>query len=434
MDNIYASYGISEEIFRLSEQVMQDLAPTFAQIDQDTERRQLRVIQAMQEANLRESSLQGSTGYGSFDAGRDALEAAYASYFRTEAALVRMQFSSGTHVLATCLRGLLRPGQELLIVTSEVYDTLRPCLGLSSQNQGQDLGSLTDFGISHRQVDLSPEGDFDYAAIRAAISPRTSLIYVQKSLGYSERPCLLNRQIAHLVKFIKKDWPHIPIMVDNCYGEMVEDEEPTAYGVDICAGSLIKNLGAGLAESGGYVCGRQDLLDRVAAAMTAPGIGAEVGPSLGQNTKLIKGFYFAPHVVREALKSACHAAGLLAALGFAVFPQAQDPRGDIVQRIALGSPQALIKFCEQIQFASPVDASFAPVPAPMAGYDCDIIMASGSFVQGSSIELSCDGPLRPPYNAYLQGSLSFTNGRLAVMKAAQSLAEEGQLVREAQTR
>lgn len=421
MDNYYAPYGVSDEIFQLSEKVLQDLAPSFAKLDRATEKRQLRVIQALQEANLRESALQGSTGYGSYDAGRQALEEAYASYFRTEAALVRMQFSSGTHVLATCLRGLLRPGQEVLIVSSEVYDTLQATLDLSDQYKDQNLGSLGDFGISHKIVDLLPDGGFDYAGIEAALTPKTSLIYVQKSLGYSQRPCLLNRQIGELVKFIKDLRPDLPIMVDNCYGEMVEDEEVTAYGADVCAGSLIKNLGAGLAESGGYVCGRQDLIDRIAAAMTAPGIGAEVGPSLGQNTKLIKGFYMAPHVVREALKSAMHAAGLLAALGFAVFPDAQAERGDIVQRIALGDPQALINFCEQIQFASPVDASFAPVPSPMAGYDCDIIMASGSFVQGSSIELSCDGPLRPPYNAYLQGSLSFTNGRLAVMKAAQTL-------------
>lgn len=425
MENIYAPYGISDEIFQISEQVLADLAPTFAQLDQATEKRQLRVIKALQEANLRESSLQGSTGYGNYDAGRQALEEAYASYFRSEAALVRMQFSSGTHVLATCLRGLLRPGQEVLVVTSEVYDTLHATLGISDENKDRDLGSLRDFGISHRVVDLKPNGDFDYEAIKAALSPKTSLVYVQKSLGYTERPCLLNRQIGELVAFLKQERPGLPLMVDNCYGEMVEDEEPTAYGADICAGSLIKNLGAGVAESGGYVCGRKDLVDRVAAAMTAPGIGAEVGPSLGQNTKLIKGFYFAPHVVREALKSARHAAGLLSALGFEVFPGAKDERGDIVQRVALGSPEALIKFCEQIQFSSPVDASFAPVPSPMAGYDCDIIMASGSFVQGSSIELSCDGPLRPPYNAYLQGSLSFANGRLAVMKAAQSLVARG---------
>lgn len=422
MENIYKGYGVSDQIFQLSEEVLTELKPNFEALDLLTAKNQLRVIEALQKAGVRESAFGGSSGYGSYDAGRDALEDAYCSYFRCESALVRMQFSSGTHVLATCLRGILRPGDELLVVSSEVYDTLHETLGIGQEEE--DKVSLKDFGISHKIVNLTESGEFDLPTIKASINERTKMIYIQKSIGYSNRPCLLNRQIGELVKALRPEYPNLFFMVDNCYGEFVEEEEPTAYGVDLCAGSLIKNPGAGIAESGAYVCGTEKAVYLVAQMMTASGIGGEIGPTLNQNRNLIRGFYFGPQVVNAALKSAMHAAGLLQKMGYLVNPLPEDERGDIVQRLALGDREKLIAFCQEIQLASPVDSAFAPVPSPMAGYDCDIIMASGSFVQGSSIELSCDGPLRPPYNAYLQGALNFTNARLAVLRAAERIAQE----------
>ncbi len=419
--NYYREYGVSDDVFAQSEKVLYELRDLFQKLEEETERKHLRVLTALQKAQVREAALSGSTGYGYDDAGREALEKAFAEYFRTEAALVRIQFSSGTHVLATCLRGLLRPGDEFVVASSEVYDTLQATLGTDKAYADEDLGSLRDFGIRHTIVNLRDDGSFHWEKIREAINEKTKLVYVQKSLGYSERNTLLNKDIGDLTGQIKALRSDITVMVDNCYGEMVEMEEPTAYGVDICAGSLIKNPGAGIANSGAYVCGKKEAVKKVAAAMTAPGVGGEIGPSLGHTRDMMRGFYFSPMVVKEALKGAIHAAALLESYGYKVKPLAREARGDIVQRIVLGEPEKLIAFCEEVQFASPVDASFAPVPAPMPGYDCDIIMASGSFVQGSSIELSCDGPLRPPYNAFLQGGLHFAGSRLAVMRAVDRL-------------
>lgn len=419
--NIYKDYGVSDQVFQESEDALAALSEEFAAIDERAEICQLRVIKALQNAGFNEAYLAGSTGYGYGDLGRDALEEAFAEYFRCEKALVRVQFSSGTHVLANCLRGILRPGDHMVIASSEVYDTIKATLGLDRELAQADHGSLLDFGISHTTVDLTPESKFDYPAILTAIQDNTKVIYIQKSLGYSDRKTLLNADIAELTQRIKAHNPNLIIMVDNCYGEMVETEEPTAYGVDLCAGSLIKNLGAGIAESGAYVCGREDLVEKVAAMMTAPGVGMEIGPSLGYTRNLVRGFYFAPGVVSQALKGALHAAKLLENSGYKVSPGPFEARGDIVQKIALADSKKLIAFCEEIQFAAPIDSRFAPIPSPMPGYDCDIIMASGSFIQGSSIELSCDGPLRPPYNAFLQGGLSFTNSRLGVMRALERL-------------
>ncbi|MDO5016089.1 MAG: methionine gamma-lyase family protein [Eubacteriales bacterium] len=423
-ENIYAAYGVSGAVFEQSEQVLERLASAFQYIEEQAAIKQLRVIRALQKAGFDESALSGSTGYGMDDRGRTALEIAFAEYFRSEAALVRMQFSSGTQVLACCLRGLLRPGDHLLIASGLVYDTLKPTLGPPSGPEESSEDSLAAFGIKHSVVELTSESKLDTPAILAAVRPDTKVVYVQKSMGYSNRKTLYNQEIGDMICELKAKYPKLIVMVDNCYGEMAEVDEPTAYGADICAGSLIKNLGAGIADSGAYVCGKSYLVERVAAQMTAAGVGGEIGPSLGQTRNLVRGFYFAPRVVAEAIKGALHAAALMEHYGFVVSPGPEEVRADIVQRIELDAPEKLIAFCEEIQFASPIDSRFAPVPAPMPGYDCDIIMASGSFVQGSSIELSCDGPLRPPYNAFLQGGLSFVNSRLGVMRAAERLLSE----------
>ena len=423
-ENIFAAYGVSDAVFEQSELALERLGPLFQSIEEQASIKQLRVIRALQKAGFDEAALSGSTGYGMDDRGRTALETAFAEYFRSEAALVRMQFSSGTQVLACCLRGLLRPGDHLLIASGLVYDTLKASLGPPTGPEDSSEDSLAAFGIGHSIVDLTPDSRLDIPTILAAVRPETKLVYVQKSMGYSNRKTLHNKEIAEMIHELKVKHPELIVMVDNCYGEMTELEEPTAYGADICAGSLIKNLGAGIADSGAYVCGRAYLVERVAAQMTAAGVGGEIGPSLGHTRNLVRGFYFAPHVVAEAMKGALHAAALMEHYGFVVFPGSEEIRADIVQRIELETPEKLIAFCEEIQFASPIDSRFAPVPAPMPGYDCDIIMASGSFVQGSSIELSCDGPLRPPYNAFLQGGLSFVNSRLGVMRAAERLLSE----------
>lgn len=417
----YLEQGISPELWQQSCVVLAGLKDQFAYWDELKEIKQMRVIQCLQNAGLRESALTGTTGYGYDDSGRRMVEDTFSRYFASEKALVRQQFSSGTQVLACCLRGLLRPGDEVIFASSELYDTIKATVGLDETCRHRDLGSLTDFGIKSHLVDLTPQGELDFPAVRSLINDHTKMVYLQKSLGYSTRNCLLNSQIKAFAEQLKAYAPDLILMVDNCYGEMVEATEPTQVGADLCAGSLIKNLGAGIADSGGYVCGRADLVEKVACAMTAPGLGGEIGPSLGHTRNIVRGFYLAPLIVTEAIKSALHAAGLMQALGYEVSPLPTASRGDIVQRISLHNRENLIRFCQAIQSASPVDASFAPVPAPMPGYDCDIIMASGSFVQGSSIELSCDGPLRPPFDAYLQGGLSFTNGRLAVLKAAQAL-------------
>lgn len=422
----YLSLGVSEAVWERSQQALASLKDAFAALDAATERRSLRVLLALQRAGLTEASLGGSSGYGYDDAGRSALETAYADYFRCEAALVRSQFSSGTQVLATCLRGLLRPGDEVLIGSGMVYDTIRGTFGLDARFQGKNLGSLPDFGVQVRIIPLTAEEKLDIPAILAALTPASKMLYLQKSRGYESRRSLSSQELGEAAAAVHKLRPDLIVMADNCYGEMCDAEEPTAYGVDICAGSLIKNPGAGIANRGAYVCGKRELVDLVAQAMTAVGVGGEIGPSMGETRSLAKAFFLSPQIVREALKGAMHAAALLQAAGIPVHPGPLEERHDIVDWIQLNTPERLIAFCEEIQFASPVDASFAPIPAPMPGYDCDIIMASGSFVAGSSIELSCDGPLRPPYAAYLQGGLHFSQSRLAVMRALgrlQAMAE-----------
>ncbi len=418
----YAAYsmsGISKTVYDLSEQVMQAVLPAFGRLDKIKEINQLRVIRAMQEAGVSESMFGGSTGYGYDDSGRSQIERAYATAFGAEAAYVRIQISAGTQVLSQCLFSLLRPGDELLSVTGAPYDTLQETIG--SSNNEKDTGSLHDYGISYRQIELLEDGSPDLDAIRSAIIQKTKVVFVQKSRGYTTRRSLLAEDIRKIAQTVHETSPETIVMVDNCYGEFVEELEPCMVGADLCAGSLIKNPGGGLCPSGGYVVGRADLVEQAASRMTAPGLGSHVGPSLGFNRTLAQGFYMAPHIVCESLKGAVFAAGLFAASGFKTYPAVDDIRGDIVQTLEFGDPDKLIRFCQSIQQASPVDSFVLPEPWPMPGYDSDVIMAAGAFVQGASIELSADGPLKPPFPAYMQGGLCFENVKLACMLALEKM-------------
>jgi cystathionine beta-lyase family protein involved in aluminum resistance len=416
----YEQFGVDKTVFDLSEQALQAVLPIFAKLDKIRETNQLRVIKSLQDAGLAESMLGGSTGYGYDDAGREQIEKAYALAFGAQSALVRIQLSAGTQVLSHCLGALLRPGDEMLSVTGTPYDTLRETIGMD-QPAGTDNGSLRDFGVSYKQIELLQDGSPDLKAIAAQINEKTKLIFIQKSRGYTSRRSLLFDDIEMIVKAVRNTGSKAVIMVDNCYGEFVESREPCMAGADICAGSLIKNPGGGICPSGGYVAGRSDLVERIAARITAPGLGSHVGPSLGFSRQIAQGFYLAPHIVSESLKGAVFASQLFLDAGCRTFPAPDADRGDIVQTLEFGSPEGLIDFCQSVQQASPIDSFIRPEPWEMPGYDSKVIMAAGAFVQGSSIELSADGPLKPPYPAYLQGGLCFENVRLACMLALQKM-------------
>jgi cystathionine beta-lyase family protein involved in aluminum resistance len=400
------------------------VAERFTEIQAIREHNQLKVLHAMQEARLSESQLGGTTGYGYDDLGRAQLERAYALAFGAESALVRIQISSGTQAIALCLFGLLRPGDELLSVTGAPYDTLAESIGHTGEEGKHQTGSLAEFGVTYREIDLLVDGSPDLPAILAALTPRTRLVYIQKSRGYTTRRSLLASDISAIRNAVRAQNHPAVIFVDNCYGEFVEMIEPCAVGADLCAGSLIKNPGGGISPSGGYVCGRADLVELAASRLTAPGLGSHVGPSLGFTRQMAQGFYMAPHVVAESLMGAVFAAALFQSAGFRSFPSPFTERGDIVQTIEFGAAGPLVAFCQAIQAASPVDAFVCPQPWAMPGYANDIIMASGAFISGSSIELSADGPLRPPYPAYLQGGLNFDNIRLACLLALQRMTEK----------
>ncbi len=420
LHEFYSQAGITGEIVNLAKTAEQNCAQQFLEIEERKQYHQLRVNQAFHQHGLQASDFAGSTGYGYDDGGRARLEAVWAELFEAEAALVRHQFSSGTHVLATCLKAILRPGDELLIASGELYDTLKPTLGIG---QTTDSTSLKDFGITYKQIDLKEDFSLDIPAVLANINSQTKMVYIQKSRGYSLRPALTNQQIAELVKAVKEQYSELCIMVDNCYGEFVELTEPTMHGVDICAGSLIKNPGGGIAPTGGYVVGKSKYLELVAQQFTAPGVGNHIGATTTFNRLLFQGLYSAPQAVAEALKIATFTAELLMLAGYQVEPKRQDKRADIVQIVQLANAKELIVYCQAIQEMAAVDSMFKPQPAPMAGYDCDIIMASGSFIQGSSIELSADGPLREPFAVFQQGGLSYAVGRLAVCMALQNVAK-----------
>lgn len=416
----YRQFGISEAVYEFGKEILASLQERFIQIDQVAEYNQLKVIRAMQTANVSEACLLGTTGYGYNDLGRDTLEKVYASVFQTEDALVRPQITCGTHALALALMSNLRPGDELLSPVGKPYDTLEEVIGIRPSK-----GSLKEYGISYRQVDLLPDGGFDYEGIRAALRDKTKLVTIQRSKGYQTRPTLSVQQIGKLIAFIKGIRPEIICMVDNCYGEFVETMEPSQVGADMVVGSLIKNPGGGLAPIGGYIAGRKDCVENAAYRLTSPGLGKEVGASLGVLPSLYQGLFLAPTVTASALKGAIFAANIYEKIGFPVVPDATQSRHDIIQAVTFGSPEGVIAFCEGIQAAASVDSFVTPEPWDMPGYDSQVIMAAGAFVSGSSIELSADGPIAPPYAVYFQGGLTFPHAKLGILMTLQRLLDKG---------
>ena len=420
MNGAYKALGVSENVLAFSETILSDLKDRFAAINAIAEANQLKVIAAMQKNRVAANHFNLSTGYGYDDEGRDTLERVYADCFGAEAALVRPQITCGTHALALALGANLLPGDELLSPVGGPYDTLEEVIGIR-----ESVGSLKEYGVSYRQVDLLPDGSFDTDKICAAISNKTKLITIQRSKGYATRPSFSVAQIGELITLCKQCKPDVICMVDNCYGEFTELIEPVNVGADLMVGSLIKNPGGGLAPTGGYICGRADLIERCARRLTAPGLGREVGANLGLLTQFYQGFFLAPTVVSSAVKGAVFAANCYEKLGFHVIPGASEVRHDIIQAVELGSREGMIAFCKGIQAAAPVDSYVTPEPAPMPGYDSDVIMAAGAFVQGSSIELSADGPTRPPYAVYFQGGLTWYHAKLGILMSLQKMLEAG---------
>lgn len=419
----YHAFGISDDVLSFGEEVLNGLHDRFEKIDDRAETNQLKVIHAMQEARIDAECFNASSGYGYDDIGREKLEKVYALTFGGEDALVRPQITCGTHALALALMSNLRPGDELLSPVGKPYDTLEEVIGIRPSK-----GSLKEYGVSYRQVDLLPDESFDYEGIRRSINEKTALVTIQRSKGYQTRHSFSVDEIGELISFIRKCKPDVKIMVDNCYGEFVEEKEPLEVGADMIVGSLIKNPGGGLAPIGGYIVGKKECVENAAYRLTSPGLGKEVGASLGMNRSFIQGFFMAPVVTASALKCAIFTAGVYERLGFPCVPKAAEKRHDIIQAVTLGSPEGLIAFCQGIQAGSPVDSYVSPEPWDMPGYDSKVIMAAGSFVQGSSIELSADGPLREPYAAYLQGGLTWPSAKLGILKSLQKL-KEAQLVR-----
>lgn len=420
----YRSFDVSKKAYLTAEKALKECKNSFEEIDHLREYNQLRTIKAFQNAKINSSDFQNFSGYGYSDSGREAVEKIYAEIFSAEQALVRIQFSSGTQVISTMLKGILRPHDRFLIITGDVYDTLKFTLGI---NQKEDQASLKDFLIDFDQLNLDPKGEVDLDSLKNIFKNKNQkykAVYIQRSRGYTMRPALTNEKIAVICKIIKAQNPNVIIMLDNCYGELTQRNEPLAFGVDIMAGSLIKNPGAGIAPSGGYIAGKSNLVELCAEQMIASGVGSEIGPSLGFSKAIAQGIYMAPQIVATALKIAVFAATFFQNENYIVEPKPHDVRADIVQTINFDNKKKLIKFCQSIQECSAIDSQYAPIPAPMPGYDCDIIMASGSFTQGSSIELSADGPLRPPFTAFLQGGLNFESGYLACMKAMDQLWQE----------
>ena len=420
MKQLYESLGISKEVYEYGEGILEALKERFAAIDETAEYNQLKVIAAMQKAHVSAECFNASSGYGYDDIGRDTLEEVYAAAFHTEAALVRPQITCGTHALAIALAGNLRPGDELLSISGRPYDTLEEVIGIRPS-----CGSLAEYGVTYAQVDLLEDGSFDYEGIEKALRPQTRLIEIQRSKGYQTRPTLSVAQIGEAIAFIKERRPDVIVMVDNCYGEFVERLEPSDFDADMIVGSLIKNPGGGLAPIGGYIAGTKECVERAAYRLTCPGLGKEVGASLGVMRSFYQGFFLAPTVTAAALKGAIFAAKVYERLGFKVVPNGSESRHDIIQAVEFGFPEGLTSFCEGIQAAAPVDSYVTPEPWAMPGYDSDVIMAAGAFVQGSSIELSADGPLKPPYAVYFQGGLTWPHAKLGILMSLQKLYEKG---------
>lgn len=420
IEAIYRQIGIRQNVLAFGGQIEKELKERFEQIDQIAEYNQLKVIQAMQKKRVSEGCFNFSSGYGYDDQGRDTLEEVYASVFHTESALVRPQIACGTHALSIALSANLRPGDELLSPAGKPYDTLEEVIGIRPS-----CGSLAEYGISYRQVDLLEDGTFDYDRIRKAIGPKTKLVTIQRSKGYQTRPSFSVKQIGELIAFVKEINPDIICMVDNCYGEFVEAIEPSDVGADMVVGSLIKNPGGGLAPIGGYIAGRKDLIDACGYRLTSPGLGKEVGASLGVMQSFYQGLFLAPTVVAGALKGAIFAANIYERLGYAVVPNGTESRHDIIQAVEFGTPEGVIAFCKGIQAAAPVDSYVTPEPWAMPGYDSNVIMAAGAFVQGSSIELSADGPIKPPYAVYFQGGLTWPHAKLGILMSLEYLVRDG---------
>ena len=418
--NMFQSLGIYKEVYEYGETILKDLKTRFEEIDERAEYNQLKVLKAMQDNQVNEACLLGTTGYGYNDIGRDTLEAVYASVFHTEDALVRPQITCGTHALALALMSNLRPGDELLSPVGKPYDTLEEVIGIRDSK-----GSLREYGISYKQVDLLEDGSFDYDNIAKAINEKTKLVTIQRSKGYQTRPTLSVARIGELIQFIKNIKPDVICMVDNCYGEFVEEIEPSDVGADMVVGSLIKNPGCGLAPIGGYIAGKKECVENAAYRLTSPGLGKEVGASLGVLSSFYQGLFLAPTVTAGALKGAIFAANLYERLGFGVVPNGTESRHDIIQAVTFGHAEGVIAFCQGIQAAAPIDSYVTPEPWDMPGYDAKVIMAAGAFVSGSSIELSADGPIKPPYAVYFQGGLTWQHAKFGILKSLQSLVDKG---------
>ena len=423
----YKKMGLDADIIAMGEEIRASLRARFEKIDEMAEFNQMKVLHAMQQKQVSEACLLGTTGYGYNDLGRDTLEEVYADIFKAEDALVRPQITCGTHALALALMSNLRPGDELLSPVGKPYDTLEEVIGIRDKGNGHSSGSLKEYGVTYRQVDLKENGDFDFEGIRAAISEKTHMVTIQRSKGYQTRPTLSVERIEELIRFIRGVKADVVIMVDNCYGEFVQEREPIEAGADLAVGSLIKNPGGGLCPSGGYIVGKKECVENAAYRLTSPGLGKEVGASLGILPAFYQGLFMAPIVTASALKTAIFAAAAYERAGYKAYPSADSERYDIIQAVTLGSAEKLCAFCEGIQAAAPVDSHVTPEPWPMPGYDSNVIMAAGAFVSGSSIELSADGPLKEPYAVYFQGGLSFPHGAFGILKSLQQLKNKALL-------
>ncbi len=411
---------IRPEVYEMAARAQARCRTRFEEIDAVAEENTRRVMRAFQDNKVSESCFAGTTGYGYDDLGRETLDKLYAQIFGCESALVRIGFVNGTHALTAAMFALAAPGQKLLAVTGTPYDTLQSAIGLS----GEEFGSLKFYGVGYGQVELAPDGGPDYDAIRRAAADKTVAgVMIQRSRGYADRKALTVQEIGEICHAVREVNPAAHIMVDNCYGEFTDVLEPTQVGADLIAGSLIKNPGGGIAPTGGYVAGKKELVERAANRLTTPGIGGECGSTLGHNRALFQGLFFAPHTVAQALKTAVFCAAMMEELGIESSPTVEEKRSDIIQMVKLGSPERMERFCLGIQAGAPVDSFVTPVPAPMPGYDCPIIMAAGAFVQGSSIELSADGPMRPPYTVYMQGGLTYESGKLGILMAVSAMLD-----------
>jgi len=415
--------NIDKKVLEYCDSIEERLMKRFRDIDKVCEINQIKVIKAMQDNRLNEAHFAGSTGYGYTDEGRDALEAIYADVFHTEDALVRSQIVCGTHALATALFGNLRPGDEILAPAGKPYDTLDSIIGITPAR-----GSLAEYGVTYRQVDLLPDGSFDYDNIRKAINDKTKLVEIQRSKGYAVRPTFSCEKIGELISFVKSINPDIICMVDNCYGEFVQTVEPSDFGADMVVGSLIKNPGGGLAPIGGYICGKKEYVENASYRLTTPGLGKEVGASLNNTRAFAQGLFLSPSVTANALKGAIFAANCYEGLGFKSVPNSTEPRYDIIQAVELGNEERVCAFCEGIQAAAPVDSYVTPVPWDMPGYDSPVIMAAGAFVSGSSIELSADAPIREPYAVYFQGGLTYQHAKYGIIVSLQKMVEKNLIV------